>query len=50
MLDSGESEETRSVLSGELSSEDESVKPVSDKVPIVQLNQVKKSKLSVMQD
>ncbi len=37
MLDSGESEETRSVLSGELSSEDESVKPVSDKVPIVQL-------------
>ena len=37
VLDSGESEETRSVLSGELSSEDESVKPVSEKVPIVQL-------------
>ena len=37
VLDSGESEETRSILSGELSSEDESVKPVSDKIPIVQL-------------
>ena len=37
VLDSGESGETRSVLSGELSSEDESVKPVSEKVPIVQL-------------
>ena len=37
VLDSGESEETRSVLSGELSSEDESVKPVSEKIPIVQL-------------
>lgn len=37
VLDSGESEETRAVLSGELSSEDESIKPVSEKVPIVQL-------------
>ena len=37
MLDSGISEETRTVLSGELSSEDESIKPVSEKVPIVQL-------------
>ena len=37
VLDSGESEETRAVLSGELSSEDESVKPVSEKIPIVQL-------------
>ena len=37
VLDSGESEETRVVLSGELSSEDESVKPVSEKIPIVQL-------------
>ena len=37
VLDSGESGETRTVLSGELSSEDESVKPVSEKVPIVQL-------------
>ena len=37
VLDSGTSEETRTVLSGELSSEDESVKPVSEKIPIVQL-------------
>lgn len=37
VLDSGESEETRAVLSGELSSEDESIKPVSEKIPIVQL-------------
>ena len=37
VLDSGESGETRAVLSGELSSEDESVKPVSEKIPIVQL-------------
>ena len=37
VLDSGESEQTRTVLSSELSSEDESVKPVSDKIPIVQL-------------
>jgi len=37
VLDSGTSEETRTVLSVELSSEDESIKPVSEKVPIVQL-------------
>ena len=37
VLDSGESEQTRSVLSSELSSEDDTVKPVSDKIPIVQL-------------
>ena len=37
VLDSGESDETRSVLSSELSSEDETVKPVSEKIPIVQL-------------
>ena len=38
MLDSGtESEETRTVLSNELSSEDETVKPSSDKIPIIQL-------------
>ena len=37
VLDSGESEETRAVLSSELSSEDDTVKPVSDKIPIVQL-------------
>ena len=37
VLDSGEEEQTRSVLSSELSSEDDTVKPVSDKIPIVQL-------------
>jgi len=37
VLDSGESDESRSVLSSELSSEDEAIKPTSDKIPIVQL-------------
>ncbi len=37
VLDSGEGEETRSVLSSELSSEDETIKPTSDTIPIVQL-------------
>ena len=38
MLDSGpESNETRTILSNELSSEDETVKPSSDKIPIIQL-------------
>lgn len=37
VLDSGMSEETRTVLSDEISSEDDSVKPISGKVPIVQL-------------
>jgi DNA-directed RNA polymerase subunit D len=37
VLDSGESEQTRAVLSSELSSEDDTVKPVVDKIPIVQL-------------
>ena len=37
VLDSGEAEESRSVLSSELSSEDETVKPTSDKIPIIQL-------------
>ena len=37
VLDSGEAEETRSVLSSELSSEDETIKPVSGKIPIIQL-------------
>ena len=35
--DSGGSVATRTVLSGELSSEDDSIKPISDKIPIVQL-------------
>jgi DNA-directed RNA polymerase subunit D len=37
VLDSGESSQTRNVLSGELISEDNFVKPVSDKIPIVTL-------------
>jgi len=37
ILDSGDSEVTRTILSNELSSEDDSIKPVSDKIPIVQL-------------
>ena len=45
VLDSGESEQTRAVLSGELSSEDETVKPVSDKIPIVQLAPGQKIKI-----
>ena len=35
VLDSGVAEETRTVLSGELSSEDDTVKPSSDKIPII---------------
>ena len=37
VLDSGDSDTTRTVLSNELSSEDDSIKPISDKIPIVQL-------------
>ena len=37
VLDSGESESTRTVLTSELSSEDDTIKPVSEKIPIVQL-------------
>ena len=37
VLDSGESDTTRTVLSNELSSEDDSIKPTSEKIPIVQL-------------
>ena len=36
VLDSGDSDTTRTVLSNELSSEDDSIKPISDKIPIVQ--------------
>ena len=35
MIDSGDSETTRTITSAELTSEDDSVKPTSDKVPIV---------------
>jgi DNA-directed RNA polymerase subunit D len=37
VLDSGKTEETRTILSNELSSEDETVKAVSEKIPIIQL-------------
>ena len=37
VLDSGESDETKTVLSNELSSEDEAIKPISEKIPVVQL-------------
>ena len=37
VLDSGDSDVTRSVLTNELSSEDDAIKPVSDKIPIVHL-------------
>jgi len=37
VLDTGESDETRTVFSNELSSEDDSIKPTSDKISIVQL-------------
>ena len=37
ILDSGDSDVTRTVISEELSSEDDSIKPVSEKIPIVQL-------------
>ncbi len=37
VLDSGDSDVTRTVLSNELSSEDDSIKPVSGSVPIVEL-------------
>lgn len=35
MIDSGDSDATRTITSNELTSEDETVKPTSDKVPIV---------------
>jgi len=37
VLDSGDSDVTRTLLTNELSSEDDSIKPISDKIPIVQL-------------
>ena len=37
VLDLGDSDVTRTILSNELSSEDDSVKPISDKIPIVEL-------------
>jgi DNA-directed RNA polymerase subunit D len=37
VLDSGDSDVTRTVVSSEMSSEDDSIKPVSGQIPIVQL-------------
>jgi len=37
VLDSGDSDVTKTIFTDELTSEDESVKPISDKIPIVQL-------------
>ena len=45
VLDSGDSDVTRTVLSNEISSEDDSIKPVSDKIAIVELAQGQRIKL-----
>jgi DNA-directed RNA polymerase subunit D len=37
VLDSGDSDVTKTIFSNELTSEDELVKPISDKIPIIQL-------------
>ena len=37
VIDSGDTDTTRTITSAELSSEDQTVKPVSDKIPIVQV-------------
>jgi len=45
IIDSGETDSTRLVTSSELTSEDETVKPISDKIPIVELAPGQKIKL-----
>ncbi len=45
VLDSGDSDVTRTIFSNELSSEDDSIKPVSDKISIVQLTQGQRVKV-----
>ena len=47
VLDSGDSDTTRTVLSSELNSEDEEVKPVSDKIPIAELAPGQRVKVEV---
>jgi len=37
MIDSGDTDTTRTVISSEITSEDDTVKPISDKIPIVQI-------------
>jgi len=45
VLDSGDPDVTRTVLSNELTSEDDSIKPISDKISIVQLTQGQRIKV-----
>jgi DNA-directed RNA polymerase subunit D len=45
MIDSGSSDTTRTITSADLTSEDETVKPVSDKIPIVELAPGQKIKI-----
>ena len=45
MIDSGSSDTTRTITSAELTSEDDVVKPVSDKIPIIELAPGQKLKL-----
>ena len=45
MIDAGSADTTRTVTSAELTSEDEVVKPVSDKIPIIELAPNQKLKL-----
>lgn len=45
VIDSGDTDSTRTVMSGEMSSEDETVKAISDKIPVVQLAPGQKLKL-----
>jgi len=45
VLDSGDSDVTRTIFSNELSSEDDSIKPTSDKISIVQLTQGQRIKV-----
>ena len=45
VLDSGDSDVTRTIFSNELSSEDDSIKPISDKISIVQLTQGQRVKI-----
>ena len=45
VLDSGDSDVTRTILSNDLSSEDDSIKPTSDKISIVQLTQGQRIKV-----
>lgn len=45
MIDSGAADTTRTITSAELTSEDDVVKPISDKIPIIELAPTQKLKL-----